>query len=217
MTNQQILDMLNNNEIEELKTKLKSEIMAEGYNSDEKKRLKAKNTFFKYDTAAIADTNKPFINNNKLMMFNNHCCVETSETDCTKDTSRKPDKNVVDAMDSSLHKAIDTTKVKPIKVNLREFLMGEQVNGYKLIKKNFSKPFPYRLECNGIVFNTALVELCFNIIDDNALPTIYVSGNYMWIETSIGKCVIMRIADSESDAFSKYKIRRLVNEAEETE
>jgi hypothetical protein len=217
MTNQQILDMLNNDEIDELKLRLKAEIISEGYSSDEKKRLKAKDTFFKNDISPIAGTNKPFINGDKLVLFNNCCCVETSETDCAVDVSKKPSKQLLEAMDIALHKSIDITKVEPIKVNLRELLIGERAEGYKILKKNFYRPYPFRIEYNESEFNTALVELGFNIIDDNEIPTIYISGNYMWIETSIGKCVVMRIGDSKSDVFTKYKIRRLILKTSETE
>ena len=193
MKNTKVLEMLNNGQIEELKSLLQDEIFTDSLkgNGNAKERYAAMKRYFKYPTQNNPALQKPCkdvtVRGEKYNSFIDGCTLvlttesigEMESYDNSNNTYFKLDSMV----DFSLAKSID-------KMDLNTILAEAKAKGYKYKKSEIEigQDFQYVFKYKEGYFKVGLLDKAFSIIDDGKEAEVYYNGakGLLFIKTSIG-------------------------------
>lgn len=194
MKKEKILEMLNNNEIEELKKIIETEIYENSLNNGSGKDTRYK-AIKKYISLKDKNNTNPCLSipceiDGNTYITNSYSLIKTKELfeieyfDKTKNNflNVQPLLNTVNKDKNSLN------------INLNKCLALAKSQGYKLIKSTLKEP-TWLLKINDIYFNLALVDMSYNIINNNTDVNIYYSKSNapMLITNDIGECLVLPI------------------------
>lgn len=200
MRNIKILEMLNDNKIEELKTELRDEIYMDSLKEipTAKKRYIAMKKYFSYtntgnDREFAQKPCKVIVNNIQYTSFTNTWSLALTTEDAGEiellDTAKTPYPDV------SKWLVIDEPERK---INFPEIFAMAKSHGYALSKRYVSNPrLSYLLRYGNAYYNLALLDITYRIIDDGETALIYHlegSKNPITIRTSVGICMILPCA-----------------------
>lgn len=193
MQNTKVLEMLNNGQIEELKTLLQDEIFVDSLkgNGNAKKRYNAMKRYFKYSDNTNKALNLPCkdveVSGNTYNSFvDGYTVVLTTESigemESYDNTSGSYFK-VASMLNLSDAKSVDNFDVNTI-------LAEAKSKGYKYKKSEIGKcqDFQYCFKYKEGYFKVGLLDQAFSIIDDGKEAEVYYNGakGLLFIKTSIG-------------------------------
>lgn len=193
MKNEKILEMINNNEIEQLKALIQEEIYKTNLtDSNAKKRYSAMKNFYKYseknrNNICSLPCKDIDINGIKYTSFTDgYCIVCTSESinDMeTFDTSKANYMNVSNFFDFSNAQSKDI-------INITELMATAKSNGYKLKTSecDTSGKAKFLVKYKDAYFKLGLLDKVYSIINDGNKADMYYNGarGLIQIKTSIG-------------------------------
>ena len=190
MQNAQILKMIENGEIEELKRILRDEIYQNSLsrNPDVKSRYSAMKRFFKYVNSTLPTFHFPCKNivvqgKTYTSFLNGYCFALTTESigeiepfDAEKARSSYPD----------VSKYVSSDARKSGKIDLSKAIATAKAKGYK--KDEVTDNWIYSFSLYDGFFKVGLVDKVFSIIDDGEPAEFYYAGpvSLFLIKTSIG-------------------------------
>ena len=193
MRNTKVLEMLNNGQIEELKTLLQDEIFTDSLkgNGNAKKRYSAMKRYFKYSDNTNKALNLPckdievsgsiynsFVDGYTLVLTT-ESIGEMESYDNTSGSYLK----IASMLNLSDAKSIDNFDVNTI-------LAEAKAKGYKYKKSEIGQhhDFQYCFKYKDGYFKVGLLDKAFSIIDDGKEAEVYYNGakGLLFIKTSIG-------------------------------
>lgn len=200
MRNIEVLKMIEDNRIEELKSKLRDEVYAEALTSKTgaKKRYTAMKKYFTYTNHAREAMEKPCavkFNGEDYVSFCNSYSLALTKESCGEiemftDVERYPDVVRLISMDG-----------KQEKIDFRKVIAEAKSLGYKLNKNEISGyKFKYLMHYKKAYFKIGLLDATYSIIDDGEEATVYSkTGDRtpLTIETGLGVAVVMPIRIEE--------------------
>ena len=203
MNSAKALEMINNGQIEELRSALQDEIYTESLKgkSDAKKRYSAMKRYLKTISPAREILTKPCeveVRGNKYNAFTNTYSLALTTESCGEiamcdEPDRYPQVDRLISLDGSVDR-LDFEKV----------LAEAKSKGYKFTKTAIHSN-EYLMCYNGGYFRMALVDCTYGVIADGKPATVYHSGDKfgrMTVENDIGMCLILPIrydGDPETD------------------
>lgn len=192
MQNTQILKMIENGEIEELKRILRDEIYQNSLsrNPDVKSGYSAMKRFFKYVNSTLPSFHFPRKNvviqgKTYTSFLDGYCFALTTESigeiepfDAEKAGSSYPD----------VSKYIGSDARKSGKIDLSKAIATAKAKGYSYKKDEVSGNWKYSFSLYDGFFKVGLVDKVFGIIDDGEPAEFYYAGpvSPLLIKTSIG-------------------------------
>lgn len=192
MQNTQILKMIENGEIEELKRILRDEIYQNSLsrNPDVKSRYSAMKRFFKYVDSTFPAFNFPCENvvvqgKTYTSFLNSYCFALTTESigeiepfDTKKAGSFYP----------KVSKYVGSDALKSGKIDLSKAIATAKAKGYSYKKDEVADNWEYSFSLYDGFFKVGLVDKVFSIIDDGEPVEFYYAGpvSLLLIKTSIG-------------------------------
>lgn len=197
MKNTKILELLNNGEIEELKTLLQREIYEDSLrgNGNAKKRYSAMKRYFKYK------------DKNRNLSFNLPCKdIEVngknynSFIDGYSFALTTESIGEIEAYDNSkkdyphVEKMVDFSSFDRSTLNIDEILAEARSKGYQYKKSEIgNNDSKYFLHYKNAYFKIGLIDKAYSIIDDGKITTVYYRNEKcpLFIETSIGIATIL--------------------------
>ena len=193
MQNTKVLEMINNGQIEELKTLLQDEIFTDSLkgNGNAKKRYSAMKRYFKYsdntnkalklpckDIEVSGNTYNSFVDGYTLVLTT-ESIGEMESYDNTSGSYLK----IASMLNLSDAKSIDNFDVNTI-------LAEAKAKGYKYKKSEIGQhhDFQYCFKYKDGYFKVGLLDKAFSIIDDGKEAEVYYNGakGLLFIKTSIG-------------------------------
>ena len=200
MRNVEVLKMIEDNRIEELKSKLRDEVYAEALTSKTgaKKRYTAMKKYFTYTNHAREAMEKPCsvkFNGEDYISFCNSYSLALTKESCGEiemftDVERYPDVVRLISMDG-----------KQEKIDFRRVIAEAKSLGYKLNKNEISGyKFKYLMHYKKAYFKIGLLDATYSIIDDGEEATVYSKASDrtpLTIETGLGVAVVMPIRIEE--------------------
>lgn len=194
MQNIRVLEMINNNQIEELKVMLRDEIYADLLKKKPgaSKRYSAMKRYFTFVDTEREILQKPCLIEYEglgYMSFCNSYSVALTKEPCGAiemftDVDRYPD------VSRLIRKEGDE-----IYINFPDIFARARLDGYRLIKAEANThKFKYLLKVRNSYFKLGLVDATFSIINEGEPAKVYISNDPykpMTIETGIGICTIM--------------------------
>ena len=213
MKTERILEMINNNEVEELKKILQDEIYTNHLKGSpgKKKRYAAMKRFFKYVTqnnpALLSPCRGVEVSTGMLSGKYNCFCDSYSIVLSTEDIGKiKPyntDKGKYFDIEKLLCDNINDLHISRIDFN--SVLAKAKSLGYKLIKSEVSGNYEYILKYkpfddkDSAYFKIGLFDKAFSIIDDGKPCEVYYMNRKapLFIKSSIGLCLVLPINASE--------------------
>lgn len=213
MKAEKILEMINNNEIKELKKILQDEIYTNHLKGSpgKKKRYTAMNRFFKYVTqnnpALLSPCRDVEVSTGILSGKYNCFCDSYSIVLTAEDIGEiKPyntDKGKYFDIEKLLCGNINDLHISRIDFN--SVLAKAKSLGYKLIKSEVSGNYEYILKYkpfddkDSAYFKIGLFDKAFSIIDDGKPCEVYYMNRKapLFIKSSIGLCLVLPINASE--------------------
>ena len=200
MNNVQILKMIDEGRIEELKAMVQDEIYTETLKKSKPgaaKRHSAMKKYFTYTKSAREALTKPciveFEGKEHVSFCNSYSLALTSEScgniELFEDTERYPDVAKLIKYDGD---------VKFFKDPFTSLIADAKSKGYKLKKSEVDSPkFRYLFKYDGAYFKLGLLDSAYSIIDNGSPVEIYhKSGDSfapMTIKNDIGMCMILPI------------------------
>lgn len=200
MRNVEVLKMIDENRIDELKGKLRDEIYAEALNSKTgaKKRYMAMKKYFTYTTHAREAMEKPctvkFNGKDYISFCNSYSLALTTES-CGEieqftDVERYPDVVRLINFDG-----------KKTTIDFKKVIAEAKAAGYKINRNEISGyKFKYLMRYKKSYFKIGLLDATYSIIDDGEPAVVYSQASEktpLTIETSIGVCMVMPIRIEE--------------------
>lgn len=192
MQNTQILKMIENGEIEELKRILRDEIYQNSLsrNPDVKSRYSAMKRFFKYVNSTLPSFHFPRKNvvvqgKTYTSFLDGYCFALTTESigeiepfDAEKAGSSYPD----------VSKYVGSDARKSGKIDLSKAIATAKAKGYSYKKDEVSDNWKYSFSLYDGFFKVGLIDKVFSIIDDGEPAEFYYAGpvSLLLIKTSIG-------------------------------
>lgn len=194
MQSSKVLEMLNQNRIEELKSVLEDELFTDSlkHKPNAKKRYAAMKKYLSYIIGAREILQKPCpveVDGKNYISFCNSYSLALTTEDCgclalCDEPNRYPPVGKLVRFDGHEDK-IDFNKV----------IAEAKSKGYKL-KKNEIMSNNYLMHYDGAYFRIALVDSTFGIINDGGVATVYHESGprrALTITNNIGVCVIMPV------------------------
>ena len=192
MQNAQILKMIENGEIEELKRILKDEIYQNSLsrNSDVKSRYSAMKRFFKYVNSTLPAFHFPCKNvvvqgKTYTSFLDGYCFALTTESigeiepfDAEKARSSYPD----------VSRYVGSDVLKSGKIDLSKAIATAKAKGYSYKRDEVADNWEYSFSLYDGFFKVGLVDKVFSIIDDGEPAEFCYAGpvSLLLIKTSIG-------------------------------
>lgn len=194
MKKEKILEMLNNNEIEELKKIIETEIYENSLNNGSGKDTRYK-AIKKYISLKDKNNTNPCLSipceiEGNTYITNSYSLIKTKEL-FEIEYFDKTKNNFLNVQ--QLLNTVNKDK-NLLNINLNKCLALAKSQGYKLTKSNL-KESTWLLKINDIYFNLALVDMSYNIINNNTDVEIYYSTpvSPILIKNNIGECLICPI------------------------
>lgn len=220
MKTEKILEMINNNEIEELKKILQDEIFTSNLkgNPGQKKRYAAMKKFFKYVTqnnqALLSPCKNVEVNTEMLSGKYNCFCDSYSVVLTTEDIGEIEPYNTDKGKYFDIEKILcdNVNDLHISKIDFNSLLAKAKSLGYKLKKSEVErsgnykeskeeyilkyKPFEDR---DSAYFKMGLLDKAFSIIDDGQPCEVYYMDRKspLFVKSSIGLCIVLPIYASE--------------------
>lgn len=195
------LEMLNNGQIEELKSLLEDEIYSDSLKSkpDAKRRYTAMKKYFGYIKTTREILQKPchieYEGKNYISFCNSHSLIMTTESSgemkFVEDPSRYPDVTRLIRFDGD-EKKIDISRV----------FAEAKTKGYRLNKSELGPKYKYLLKYDGAYFKLGLIDISYSIIDNGGEVSVYHAKGKIspiTIQNDIGLCVIMPLDLKDAD------------------
>lgn len=208
MNNTKILEMLENGQIEDLKTAIKQEIYTDSLKgkSGAKERYKAMLRFVKYNRyhefTNKEGLTKPKKINEKYYFTNGHCIVETIDNiGEIQAFSEETDGKFVD-IESVIKEA---GMQESILVDIKAVLSRAKAEGYKFTSRLLSGTGfnnlngKFLIKFNDTYINVALLDYAYSVIDDGKPAEVEYISQYggIWITTSVGRAIVLPIRYDE--------------------
>lgn len=194
MRNTEILEMLNDGRIDELKKRLSDEIFTEALVNSKpgaKKRYAAMKKYFGYIPNVREALQKPcaieFEGRNYISFCNSHSIALTTESCGEMKLFDDPDRY------PEVGRLIHYKGVER-KVDFTRAFADAKSKGYKLKKSEVGPKFRYLMHYDGAYFKLGLIDAAFAIIDDGEEAAVYhVTGERspITIKNNIGVCTVM--------------------------
>lgn len=191
-----VLEMLDSNQIEELRKLLQDEIYEDALKvkPGARKRYSAMKKYFMYHTSVRECLQKPcpitFEGKDYISFCNSWSLVLTTE-DCgeielfNEENGKYPD--VARLMNfEGIKKKIDFTKV----------IAEAKSKGYRLSKKEVESTFKYLMLYDNAYYKIGLIDSSLGIIDDGEVTMVYHREGErgpITIQTSLGFCMVMPV------------------------
>lgn len=191
-----VLEMLDSNQIEELRKLLQDEIYEDALKvkPGARKRYSAMKKYFTYHTSVRECLQKPcpvtFEGKDYISFCNSWSLVLTTE-DCgeielfNEENGKYPD--VARLMNfEGIKKKIDFTKV----------IAEAKSKGYRLSKKEVESTFKYLMLYDNAYYKIGLIDSSLGIIDDGEVTMVYHREGErgpITIQTSLGFCMVMPV------------------------
>ncbi|HJH91287.1 MAG TPA: hypothetical protein OIM52_17500 [Fusicatenibacter saccharivorans] len=195
MRNIKILEMLNDNKIEELKTELRDEIYMDSLKEipTAKKRYIAMKKYFSYTNETREILQKPckvIVNGIDYTCFTNAKTLALT----TENTGEIELLDKAKIAYPDINKFITFAGIKR-KINFSKKFAIAKSRGYIPLKRDITNPeLSYLLEYDGSYYNLTLVDITYRIIEDcDTALTYHLEGprNPITIQTGVGICMIM--------------------------
>lgn len=200
MRNVEVLKMIEDNRIDELKGKLRNEIYVEALTSKTgaKKRYMAMKKYFTYTNHAREAMEKPCavkFNDEDYISFCNSYSLALTKESCGEiemftDAERYPDVVRLINLDGE-QDTIDFKRVIAEAKSLGYKLNKNEITGYK---------FKYLMHYKKAYFKIGLLDATYSIIDDGEEATVYSKSggtSPLNIKTSLGVAVVMPVRIEE--------------------
>lgn len=196
MRNVQVLELLNEGRIEELKQMLRDEIYEEALKGNQtygaKKRYVAMKKYFTYIKTGREILQHPcivdFEGKPYTSFCNAHSLALTKEPCGTMRLCTEPDRY------PDVTRLVNFRGVERV-VNFRKIFAEAKSKGYRLKKSELSgDKYKFLLHFHGAYFKLGLIDATFAIIDDGEPATVFHVGDGrspMTINTSVGVAVVM--------------------------
>jgi hypothetical protein len=194
MKSSKVLEMLNQNRIEELKTELQDEIYTESLKSkpNAKKRYTAMKKYFTYVSSVREALTKPatieFQGKQYTAFTNGYSLVLTKESCGEMKMFNDEFGNYPDVT-----RLIDFTGNEG-RIDFGSVIAEAKSQGYKL-KKSEVTSNSYLMHYDGAYYRIGLIDSTFGVIDDGEPASVFhVPGDYrskLVINNALGVCVIM--------------------------
>lgn len=195
MQNTKILEMLNNGQVEKLKTLIQKEIFLEGLKAkpDAKRRYTAMKKYFSYvknvNTACTMPCVVDFEGEKYTSFTNGYSIALTKETSGEMELFKEPEKYL---------KVYKTIKYDgdAKEIDFNKIIIEAKSKGYKLKKSEIGEKgdFKYVFHYNNAYFKIGLLDATYSIINDGNKATVWHSGKYsspMVIKNDLGVCVVL--------------------------
>lgn len=196
MRNVKVLEMLNNNQIEELKVMLQDEIYEEALKGkpDAKKRYKAMKKYFSYCDSEREALQKPCeveIDGIKYTSFCNSYSIALTKESVGEitlfDTSKGnyPDVSRLIRYDGDVNK-----------IDILTVIATAKSNGYKLKKSECGYNYKYVMRYDESYYKIGLVDSTYSIIDEGKAAIVYKKEGPkqpLTITTNLGVCMVMPV------------------------
>lgn len=197
MQNTKILEMLNNGQIDELKTLIQDEIFTEGLKSkpSAKQRYAAMKKYFSYVKNNNKALEKPCLidfGGEKYTSFINGFSISlTKESSGEMELFEDPDKYL------NVKKMI-TFDGEEKEIDFNKIIAEAKSKGYKLKKSEVEQgdEFKYIFHYDSAYFKVGLLDSTYSIINDGKKAKVWHSGNRkeyspIIIKNDIGICVVL--------------------------
>lgn len=215
MKTERILEMINKNEIKELKKILQDEIYTSNINANpgQKKRYAAMKKFYKYVTQknpALLSPCKDIEVNTRMLSGKYNCFCDSYSVVLTTEGIGE-----IEAYDTEKGKYFDIEKflcdnvndLHISKINFNSVLAKAKSLGYKLIKSEVEYSGSRNTEAKYLLkykpfedkkpayFKIGLLDKAFSIIDDGKSCEVYYIDNIspLFIKSSIGLCFVLPV------------------------
>ena len=199
MQNTKILEMINNGQIEELKTLIQDEIFTEGLRSrpGAKQRYAAMKKYFNYDKNINRALTMPcvidFEGERYTSFINGRSIVLTKESCGEMELFENPDQY------PNVQKII-TFDGEEKKIDLNAIIAEAKSKGYKLKKSEVEQGgnFKYIFHYDNAYFKIGLLDSAYSIINDGEKAKVWHPGlnksvSLVTIKNSLGVCVILPV------------------------
>lgn len=194
MQNTKILEMLNNGQVEELRTLIQEEIFTEGLKTkpDAKRRYAAMKKYFSYvknvNTACTMPCVVDFEGEKYTSFTNGYSLVLTKETSGEMELFKCPEKYF------KVEKLV-TYNGDAKEIDFNKIFAEAKSKGYKLKKSEVEETgdFKYVFHYNNAYFKIGLLDATYSIINNGSKATVWHLGEYapMIIKNDLGVCVIL--------------------------
>lgn len=195
MKSSKVLEMLNNNQIEELKAALQDEIFTESLKTkpDAKKRYAAMKKYFKMADSSREICQRPCevdFDGEKYNSFTNTYSLALTKETCGEipmfdtTTGNYPD----------ISRLVDRTGLYG-RVAFEKVIAEAKSKGYKLTKSSLMTN-DYVMHLGNSYYRIGLIDVTYSIIADGKEATVYYNdGRFskLTVENDIGICVIMPV------------------------
>ena len=216
MQNTKVLEMINNGQIEELKTLLQDEIYKDSLkgNGNEKKRYAAMKRYFKYannkNKACTLPCKDIEIKSEKYNSFlDAYSLVLTRESIGEMESYDNSDNTYF-----NVERMVDISSAISVeKINVNKVLAKAKSKGYKYKKSEIGDcaDFQYVFKYKEGYFKVGILDQAFSIIDDGKEAEVYYNGakGLLFIKTSIGIAGILPFNAMENVEEKKTVIEAL--------
>lgn len=198
MNNIDLLNMIDQGKIEEVRQYLKDEIYKSGLKTKtgSRTRYNAMKRYFKYRKSSSEYLNKPC----KGIVFEGE--TYNSFTNSWSLVFTKEDIGEIEPFNlTEINRYPDVAKLMKMgdelgTLNVSKVISEAKVNGYKLSAKEVDHRSDYLMYIDRSYYKIGLLHSSFAIIDDGELPTIYKNksvGDSITLKTSIGYCLILSV------------------------
>lgn len=214
MKNEKILEMLQNNQIDELKTIIQDEIFQSNLGgADAKKRYKAMKSYLSNldkDSKIQDKFSKPYkvnFDDIKYTCFLDGYCVALT-TESTGDIELYNNgTSYSDDIYFKVNNMIDFSQYKSCeKININKVLADAKSKGYKMNKKEISTKFTTVGHYKDMIFKIGLLDRAYSIIANNGESEVYYLNKKfpLLIKNSLGIALVLPI--NYTDEILKNKI-----------
>lgn len=192
MQNAQILKMIENGEIEELKRILRDEIYRNSLsrNPDVKSRYSAMKRFFKYVDSTLPAFNFPCENvvvkgKTYTSFLNSYCFALTTESIGEIEPF---DEKKARSFYPNVNRYVSSDALKSGKIDFSKAIAMAKEKGYSYRKDEVADNWKYSFGLYDAFFKVGLVDKVFSIINDGEPAEFYYAGpvSLLLIKTSIG-------------------------------
>lgn len=196
MRSLKVLEMINNGQIEELKTMLQDDIYQESlkFKPNEKKRYIAMKKYFSYVNQTRECLQKPCeveFEGKRYISFTNSWSLVLTTEDCGD----------IEMFDESKGKYPDVCRLIRFdgikkKIDFNKVIAEAKSKGYRLNKSEVNHTFKYLMLYDGTYYKIGLIDASYKIIDDGEVAmTYHPDGERMplTIQTDIGVCMVMPV------------------------